>query len=316
MIFRFSQLARSDPDAPAIRAHYEYAPFGAVTAMTGDSAAGNPIRFSTKRQDEATGLLYYGYRDLDAVSGRWLRRDPLGERAGPLLYAICNNACVDRIDILGLTADSAENEACLTWKRLWDESIHMRPTGKFRRAWIRHARLWEQYLSEIDCPVAISCKECCLDDEQGVCGTCGMVPTVRVRFGDGAIESTEPTRKSTCVIKICANRCEDAKSDTPLKVLGHLIHELTHCWQGCRGKGTTDCRSCICNEIQAYHRALPDADNTRLFWGALDSCVRSAGSFARQKPWCTQDEFVKLTGPGPRDIDTLVHRCLKERDKR
>jgi RHS repeat-associated protein len=71
-----------------LRAHYEYAPFGGVTAMSGDLAAGNPIRFSTKRQDEATGLLYYGYRDLDTVWGRWLSRDPIADEGGQPYYAM------------------------------------------------------------------------------------------------------------------------------------------------------------------------------------------------------------------------------------
>lgn len=39
------------------------------------------MRFSTKREDESTGLVYYGYRDLDAQWGRWLNRDPIQELA-------------------------------------------------------------------------------------------------------------------------------------------------------------------------------------------------------------------------------------------
>lgn len=61
----------------AVRGNYEYAPFGGLTAMTGDLADTNPIRFSTQRQDVGTGFLYYGHRDLDTVWGRWLSRDPI-----------------------------------------------------------------------------------------------------------------------------------------------------------------------------------------------------------------------------------------------
>jgi RHS repeat-associated protein len=86
----------------AIRAHYAYDPFGGLTAMTGDHAAANPIRFSTKRQDEATGWLYYGYRDLDPVWGRWLNRDPIEERGGFNVYAHTNNSPMSNIDKLGL----------------------------------------------------------------------------------------------------------------------------------------------------------------------------------------------------------------------
>jgi RHS repeat-associated protein len=42
-------------------------------------AKANPFRFSTKYQDEETGLLYYGYRYYDASVGRWPNRDPIGE---------------------------------------------------------------------------------------------------------------------------------------------------------------------------------------------------------------------------------------------
>jgi RHS repeat-associated protein len=46
---------------------------------TGPMAKTNPFRFSTKYQDEETGLVYYGYRYYDSSAGRWLNRDPLGE---------------------------------------------------------------------------------------------------------------------------------------------------------------------------------------------------------------------------------------------
>ncbi len=57
-------------------ATYEYSPFGKLLISTGPAAASNPIRFSTKWQDE-TGLSYYGYLYYDARVGRWLSRDPL-----------------------------------------------------------------------------------------------------------------------------------------------------------------------------------------------------------------------------------------------
>jgi RHS repeat-associated protein len=85
-----------------VRGHYEYAPFGGITAKTGDLAASNPFRFSTKRQDEATGLPYYGYRDLYTVWGRWLNRDPIGEEGGMNLYPFLRNAAPNAIDPLGL----------------------------------------------------------------------------------------------------------------------------------------------------------------------------------------------------------------------
>ena len=54
-------------------------PFGEPLVSTGAVAAEMPFRFSTKYQDAETGLLYYGYRYYDPITGRWPSRDPLGD---------------------------------------------------------------------------------------------------------------------------------------------------------------------------------------------------------------------------------------------
>ena len=46
------------------RAVYQFGPFGELLRATGPMAMVNPFRFSTKYQDDETGLLYYGYRYL------------------------------------------------------------------------------------------------------------------------------------------------------------------------------------------------------------------------------------------------------------
>ena len=83
-------------------AHYEYSPFGRLTAATGDKAADFNHRFSTKYQNNETGLYYYGYRYYSAELERWLSRDPIGEDGGIALYVFTNNS-VNEIDILGLS---------------------------------------------------------------------------------------------------------------------------------------------------------------------------------------------------------------------
>ena len=52
-------------------------PFGEVIRATGPLAKANPIRFSTKYEDDESDLFYYGYRY--AKDGRWLSRDPYDE---------------------------------------------------------------------------------------------------------------------------------------------------------------------------------------------------------------------------------------------
>ncbi len=84
-------------------ARYEYGPFGEVIRASGTMAKLSAFRFSTKYQDDETGLLYYGYRYLDTSTGRWLSRDPIGENGGLNLYEFGSNDAVDKIDVRGLT---------------------------------------------------------------------------------------------------------------------------------------------------------------------------------------------------------------------
>ena len=74
-----------------IVAHYEYADFGAIIAQTGDSAVENPWRFSSEFVDADLGLIYYVYRHVDSMQGRWLARDPAYESGGVNLYGFCEN---------------------------------------------------------------------------------------------------------------------------------------------------------------------------------------------------------------------------------
>jgi RHS repeat-associated protein len=61
-------------------------------------ARANPFRFSTKYQDDETDLLYYGRRYYSASTGRWLSRDPSGERGGYNLLAFVMNAPLGYVD--------------------------------------------------------------------------------------------------------------------------------------------------------------------------------------------------------------------------
>ncbi len=61
-------------------ARYIYGPFGETIGMIGQISPLNPFKFSTKYTDTETGLLYYGYRYYNTSLGRWISRDPLGER--------------------------------------------------------------------------------------------------------------------------------------------------------------------------------------------------------------------------------------------
>ncbi len=78
----------------------EYDPFGSLIAREGSVEI--PVGFSTKYRDEETGLIYYGYRYYDPVTGRWPSRDPIEEAGGLNLYGFVENDPSSLIDPRGL----------------------------------------------------------------------------------------------------------------------------------------------------------------------------------------------------------------------
>ena len=95
-------------------ARYEYDAFGRMTYKSADTWSDEMLhRFSTKIFDTGgTGLYDYGYRFYDTVAGRWLKRDPIGERGGVNLYSFIGNVGPLGFDVLGL---SCEDDEMCTW---------------------------------------------------------------------------------------------------------------------------------------------------------------------------------------------------------
>lgn len=88
--------------------YYRRTTFGEEQLFRGDGQlvdpkqALNPWRFSSKRYDVETGLVYYGRRFYDPEVGRWLTKDPLGSIDGPNDYVFLQNNPVSLIDAEGL----------------------------------------------------------------------------------------------------------------------------------------------------------------------------------------------------------------------
>jgi RHS repeat-associated protein len=87
---------------------YRYSAFGeeeifnAAGEKIESTALGNSWRFSSKRVDPETGLVYFGRRYYNPRVGRWTVPDPLGLTEGPNLYTyVCNNPLTN-IDLYGL----------------------------------------------------------------------------------------------------------------------------------------------------------------------------------------------------------------------
>jgi RHS repeat-associated protein len=85
-----------------VQAAYTYGPFGETLRAVGPLAQANPWRFSTKYQDDETGLLYYGYRFYNPTDGRWMNRDPIGEEGGLNLHTFAGNDPTNSLDAVGL----------------------------------------------------------------------------------------------------------------------------------------------------------------------------------------------------------------------
>jgi RHS repeat-associated protein len=93
-----------------ISAQYEYGPFAEPIRVTGPMGKTNPIRFSTKYTDDESDFLYYGHRYYNPSTGRWLNRDPIGERGGLNVYCFVNNRPINAFDAHGLWLSREHHE--------------------------------------------------------------------------------------------------------------------------------------------------------------------------------------------------------------
>ena len=82
-------------------AEYFYDAFGNCVSATGALADFFRFQYSTKYVDSESGLIYYGYRYMHPILGRWLTPDPLEEQGGLNLYSFCANNGENEIDPLG-----------------------------------------------------------------------------------------------------------------------------------------------------------------------------------------------------------------------
>ncbi len=79
---------------------YAYDAFGNLLVSTG--SVRQPYQFSTKAVSPTAGLVYFGARDYDPTTGRFISPDPAGFVDGPNLYTYVANDPVNFIDPVGL----------------------------------------------------------------------------------------------------------------------------------------------------------------------------------------------------------------------
>ena len=114
-------------------ARYDYDAFGNRITNTAPELGEDvcPFGFSTKLTDGETGLVYYGYRYYSPEMGRWVSRDPIGERGGINLYGMVGNDAVNMVDIVGLTKreDIDAGRLIYTLNGGWIDWGHANPSG-------------------------------------------------------------------------------------------------------------------------------------------------------------------------------------------
>ena len=81
-------------------ATYSYAAYGEVTPETGTYES--RFGFSSKEEDAAAGLLYFGFRYYAPEDGRWTTQDPIGLKGGMNQYVAFGGNAVCFLDMLGL----------------------------------------------------------------------------------------------------------------------------------------------------------------------------------------------------------------------
>lgn len=75
-------------DQSGVIESYRYGAFGQELSSAQPLS---PWRFSSKRVDDETGLVFFGKRYYDPMVGQWLTPDPLGTADGPNRYAFVHN---------------------------------------------------------------------------------------------------------------------------------------------------------------------------------------------------------------------------------
>ena len=166
-------------NAGNVQAHYTYDAFGNTISSTGDMDDDFRFRFSSKYLDDETGFYYYGYRYDCPALGRWLSRDPIGERGGLLLYGFVGNNGINRWDRLGLYGTAYEAWA----KDLMKESC----CGGKPIDLSTHCCIDDKHYSKEKKPTGI--KRCCAYSERAL--------SMNIQIGDYTSIAGKNTRNTT-----------------------------------------------------------------------------------------------------------------------
>ncbi len=110
-------------------ASYRYDEFGKPLKKI--ASLDQPYRFSTKQYDEPTGLSIFDFRFYYPATGKWMTRDPIGEKGDINLYRAMRNNQVNYIDPWGLYGSGScgyYDQACAANNYWYQYECSMSPT--------------------------------------------------------------------------------------------------------------------------------------------------------------------------------------------
>ena len=233
-----------------VAAHYEYTPFGLLTATTRsatstgyDFCTYNPFRFSSEYADDALGLVYYNYRHYEPIMGSWLSRDPIEELGGLNLYENAGNDLINKKDRKGLSTSSIPS----LHGRCQDVIDELKKDkdglyAKYQRLLDeRAASLRKEGKDASSCKVEVRC-ECCNGIRHLHTGGAYVPPNKGKTVGRAVI----------CENALWNFRDADAYKSHAKEI---LHHEMLHAVQECYSEDfATPCEESICREINAHYK--------------------------------------------------------------
>ena len=170
-----------------VRSHYSYSPFGALDIVHSYSydAVRNMFRYSSEYLDDEIGNVYYNFRSLNPVDGRWIGRDPGEELFSYNLYFYLDNRPIGYSDWLGLD-NCRESNSDFTLNKTFDNLGGA--IGSFSFSY--HRSIWQRncYIKCNDCKTGFTIERNVLDGG-GAGAVEGIQRSVNVSRGLGQIET-------------------------------------------------------------------------------------------------------------------------------
>ena len=183
------------------RALYEYLPFGGIAREEGDMAHVNKFRFSCEYMDDELGVVYYNYRYLDPLSGRWISRDPIQEKDGFNLYVLLGNCPISTTDAFGLL--DFNNFSSVVIALIPKQVTH---SAKSTRLGVWPLPFFPLVTMEVNAGIDVVVSSCCSCDGQkglvasGIAyleGTAGVGTSIGGNSGISARREKKPRRNGT-----------------------------------------------------------------------------------------------------------------------